>query len=367
MSRKISPDDKALLEAVKSIHLETKEDFDKFVKHKLVSQSIAQPPRVSFFYGEPGKGEVSYPSWRYEINCLLSEGSYSKDQILQGVRRSCKGEAANILRRVGIGANTKDILDKFESIYGGIETPESLLKKFYACQQEKDESVTEYSARLEEICAQSIEMNAVAPGKTGEHILKRVFYQGLIRPLKQMAAFKFETERDYDLFKIEVRKLESELGDTSDTAEVKTKCQNINRADTNNKEHATELGEVKSMLRQLNSRIEVLERKQNENEHRNSDGNDDGAHQGYNTPSRSYGHRGQRHFRGYRANGVRPYRGHGRGTSSYQPQRPIAGNTFRGRGFQNFDQARPQDYGNYKCFNCSSYGHIAKHCPSLNI
>lgn len=72
-------------------------------------------------------------------------------------------------------------------------------------------------------------MRAVTPGETGEDFSKRVFYQGLIRPLKLMAAFEIETERDYILFKVEVRRLESDLRVTQDTAKVKTKCQNIKK------------------------------------------------------------------------------------------------------------------------------------------
>ena len=74
-----------------------------------------QFPRLSIFYGEEGKGEVGYKTWKYEIECLIEEKKYPEDQILLTVRSSAKGEAANILRRLGVNATVKDIFKKFNS------------------------------------------------------------------------------------------------------------------------------------------------------------------------------------------------------------------------------------------------------------
>lgn len=66
--------------------------------------------KISTFYGETGKGEVSFYTWKYEVRCLLEEKVYREEQILQGIRRSCKGEAANILRRLCAGVRLKKYL-----------------------------------------------------------------------------------------------------------------------------------------------------------------------------------------------------------------------------------------------------------------
>ena len=50
-----------------------------------------------YFFGEDGKGEVTYQTWKYEIECLKQEKKYPEDQILLAIRRAAKGEAANIL------------------------------------------------------------------------------------------------------------------------------------------------------------------------------------------------------------------------------------------------------------------------------
>lgn len=114
-----------------------------------------------------------------------------------------KGEAANILRRLGIKASVGQILAKFQTTYGQIDTPESISKKFYACQQEENETYNTYAARVEELFAQAVEMNAMK--STNEKILMN-HYQGMAQPLKQLANLKFDTIKHYDKFKIEVRK-----------------------------------------------------------------------------------------------------------------------------------------------------------------
>lgn len=58
---------------------------------------------------------MSFYTWKYEVRCLLQERIYREEQILQGIRRSRKGEAANVLRRLGAGVSVEDILKKFES------------------------------------------------------------------------------------------------------------------------------------------------------------------------------------------------------------------------------------------------------------
>lgn len=117
--------------------------------------------KISTFYGVAGKGEVGFYTWKYEVKCLLKEKVYREKQILQGIRRSCKGEAANILRRLGTGVSAEEILKKFESTYGHIDSEEMVLKKFYACQQTQEESVTTYTAKLEELFAHAVEIKAV--------------------------------------------------------------------------------------------------------------------------------------------------------------------------------------------------------------
>lgn len=120
------------------------------------------------------------------------------------IRRSAKGEAASILRRLGVKATLDEIIRKFDSYYGDIDTPELVLKKFYAVEQKSSESLITYATRVEELFAQAVQVKALKP--TQEEVLKSVFYQGLLQPLKQCGNLKYETIKNYDRFKVEMRK-----------------------------------------------------------------------------------------------------------------------------------------------------------------
>ena len=71
-----------------------------------------KPPRISIFYGDSVKGEATYAQWVYEVKCLLIEKTHKPKVIAQAIRRSLRGEASNLVRRLGIGATIPEILDK---------------------------------------------------------------------------------------------------------------------------------------------------------------------------------------------------------------------------------------------------------------
>ncbi len=99
-------------------------------------------PRISTFYGEENKGEVSWQTFKFEIESLKVEGVFADEQILLGIRRAVKGNASDILRRLGTGVSIHAVMDKLESTFGNIECEEIALRKFYACQQESTETVS---------------------------------------------------------------------------------------------------------------------------------------------------------------------------------------------------------------------------------
>ena len=62
----------------------------------------------------------------------MRDKGYLEDQVYL---RSAKGDAANILRRLGVAASVGDILRKFNSTFGDIDSPLAILKMFYAVEQ----------------------------------------------------------------------------------------------------------------------------------------------------------------------------------------------------------------------------------------
>lgn len=341
----ITEEDKNLLDVFKHLKIkppvkvESPEDLEHYMEYYVqqtdkdkgdVTKIKTLSPKISVFYGESGKGEVTFPTWEYEVKCLI--GHHKEEQILSCIRRSCKGEAANILRRMGVSASLADILKKFRATYSNVDTCATTLKKLYACTQAPNETVANFAARVEEIFAQAIELKALSPGQ--EDILKNVLYEGLQPNLQQMASYKFDVVSDYDRFKVELRKMEASLQQRQNPSTTSAKCQ-VATQDS----QKTDMMEVKNLLKKLNDRIDKLENNQGKFE----------QPQPYRFP--------------------RPYRGRGRGDFSgargrghFQPRRPTGTNTFRPRN----QHASEQFQDLRTCFKCNRQGHIARFCPQEN-
>ena len=85
------------------------------------------------------------------------------------------------------------VLNKLESVYGNIETCETVMKKMYNCTQKPNESVTGFASRLEEYFDKAVLLGGI--NKDTEilkevlydtDILKGVLYQGLRKDIKQV-------------------------------------------------------------------------------------------------------------------------------------------------------------------------------------
>ena len=67
----------------------------------------SQQPRISQFYGNNIKGDVSYTQWVYEVKCLLLEKTHKPEAISQTIRRSLRVKLAIWLE--GISATIPEI------------------------------------------------------------------------------------------------------------------------------------------------------------------------------------------------------------------------------------------------------------------
>ena len=300
------------------------ETADKELKLPTKTTTQISLPKISIFYGDAGKGEVSYDTWRYEINCLISEKVYSNDTILLSIRKSVRGAAADVLRRLGVGVSIENILVQFDTVYGDIESEASILKKFFSCSQNSNEKVIEYCSRLENTFARAIELKAFEKQSTDTK-LKDVFYQGLIPELKHLVSFKFELTKSYNDFKLKVRRVENELADEKAKQHV-TQCQ------ATGPPRDTQVDKMNKLLQSLDERLERLEKTENAQN----------QYQKYNRHDYSHfrDNRGARHHRGKA--GLPPS-----GRGQYRPERPTAGNMFRPR----------------RCYKCNSEQHLIRDCP----
>ena len=217
----------------------------------------SQYPRISIFYGDKVKGEATYAQWVYEVKSLLQEKTHKPETIAQAIRHSLRGEANNIVRRLGIGVPVDEILNKFNSVYAEVDTKENLLAKFYSAKQQDDEDITKSSCRLEDILSSAVERKLVDP-KSVHEMLRNMFWQGLKPTLKDISGYLFEKITDFDQLRVELRKLEQ---DHLDPESAVPHCPISKSAKTEN----SDLKEMKTMIQSLSNTVEQLEKKVNTN------------------------------------------------------------------------------------------------------
>lgn len=176
----------------------------------------SQTPRISIFYGDVDtltKGEVVYDQWKYEVLSLLRTRLHKEDVLLQAIRRSLKGEALKVLTRLRTDTSIREILDKLDSVYGVVDTKESILARFYAARQGETEDIATWSCRLEDLLAKAVEKELVQPREVND-MLKGMLWTGMRSDLKSIFGYKVDQIDDFDRLRVELRKLETEHGST---------------------------------------------------------------------------------------------------------------------------------------------------------
>lgn len=220
-------------------------------------------PKLSTFYGEEVKGEVTWVTFKYEVEALITDNVFSLEQILLGMRRALKGTASDKVRRLGPGATLEQIIDKLESDYGTVESKESVMRKFYSCQQKSDETIEHFASRIEDLFDQAVKLKAL--NRTDTSLLKEILHAGLNRDLKHMSMYQHDKIKGYEEFKRELRKMEADIKDNGVPIDKKTCKTAVNTE----KKESTELSEIKQLLLKMNDRLETLEK---EKDHTNHEG-----------------------------------------------------------------------------------------------
>lgn len=284
-----------------------------------------QPIRISIFSGD-GKGETSYELWRYEVMCLMREG-HSKESILMAIRRSLKGEPANILMRLGSIDIIEEILHKFDSIYGNVMEAEDILAEFYSAKQRDDENCAAWSVRLEDLVTKAVRKGKVSPTLTND-MLRTMFYKGLREDLKDISGHLYHNTYDFDRLRVAIRKIELEHKPVAKpskhaTAKAAT-C--TSTSDTS----ADRFSEMQSQLDQLTAQVMQLSQNPQTSQYSQM-------------PRQSY-QRGRRAFRGYRTS-----------QSPRMPSAPLPANDVNPA-----PSAVQQD--KVICYRCHQEGHIAVGC-----
>ncbi len=346
--------------------------------------------KINTFSGDaPGKGDTTYDLWRHEILCLLKEKLHPDAAILEAIRKSVKGDAAKIVMRLGPGVTAQQIVNKLETVYGTVEAGDTLYTEFYASEQRQDETVVSWGLRVEDML-DKMTQHGLTKNQDTDEMLRSRFYNGLQQPLKDSTRHKYDTVAQYDLLRVEVRKMEREYQVKKHPPKEghgKTQLSGVTKmVDAKDGAAATDMKELKGIVHKLTSTLENVQ--QELREVKLGAANFDGQHApDFYTPAQQiFQHQASQDT-------ATPIRGQGMGhtaapgpyptrpqAASYPPaqqqgytpggQRPGYGygsQTPAGYGSQDARVGSGQGPGGGGCFKCGSPDHWKRDCPQQPV
>lgn len=220
---------------------------------------LPQLPRIVLFSGEPKGDHASFDLWKYEVKSLLKEQMYPTEAIYQAARKSLRGEASRVAMRLGPSGNISSLLEKLENIFGTVELTENLLAQFYSAAQGDDEDVASWGCRLEDILTKAIDQGYADHGSYNEMIYTK-FWTGLRKELKDATRHNFETIKDFEKLRVQVRRVEHEqkLGNKSEDKIKKTA--HVKMAAQKKCEAVEGMEELRGMIHSLTTKMDTLQK-----------------------------------------------------------------------------------------------------------
>ena len=206
-------------------------------------------PRLPNFNGD--SGEASFAHWVFEIQCLKKEG-YAELQILNAVRRSVRGQAAEVVLQLGEKCSLTDLLQKFEVIFGDVLPEETMLESFFSSRQHANENVASWGCRLEALLKKATKTSSMGEEAQQSMLLSK-FWSGLRDPNLKMALRHVMGEaKDFSKLLKQARMVEDEFIHSKPVranAQLEDKQQKV-------------LEEIRSELQAMGQRLTALEESQ---------------------------------------------------------------------------------------------------------
>ena len=164
-------------------------------------------PRIPTFSGDNQKGDITYMHWRYHLKCLMQDETLSSRMIMQAIRLSVRGTAAEVLMYLGEKASPSDVLTNFDKIFASALSSDQLLIQLFTAKQSPEESLIAWSCRLQQLYNQVKEKSAY--GEDIKPILRSILFLGLWnKDLITATRHNFETDNSYDDLLAYLRKSE---------------------------------------------------------------------------------------------------------------------------------------------------------------
>ena len=331
------------------------------IRHSLIKDGGLRTniPKLSVFSGERLKGEVSFEQWSYELQSLRK--TYSESAFREGIQRSLKGAAADIVHNMGPDASLDIIIKKFSIIYGNVKSYDILMGDFYCTDQGEDETVTSFATCIEGLLSYVRDKFPIQiPLVKEQQLLKDRLFHGCQKSIRDSVKYRHaDTTVDYMTFLEECRKAEDEdgVGKAKSKGKVKITAAAISSAQSDaftkqlkrqQQQFDTLMGKVQAMVTTLQSHNAQ-------------------ATSSFRSGYPSFGMRGRERmpFHSNGGRGVPGGRGpppHGRWRGQPQPQRP--------KSQPNITQPQQEQwtvktYIDNQCWQCGEMGHLKRSCPML--
>lgn len=139
--------------------------------------NVAEAPRLPTFSGEKTKGDVTYSLWMYDVLCMKEE-KVPVRLILQAIRRSVRGLAADLLQNLGTHVTVDKVLHEFNTVFGDVCSSEQLMQDFYNAKQSPDEDVAQWGCRLLQLAKKAADAGAI-PESDFDEKMRNKFFNGL--------------------------------------------------------------------------------------------------------------------------------------------------------------------------------------------
>ena len=283
-------------------------------------------PKLSAFSGEVAKGEVSFDQWSYELQTLRK--SYSDLALREGIQRSLRGAAADVVCNMGPDVPLDMIIKKFSIIYGNVKSFDLMMRDFYRADQGEDESIPSYATRIEGLLSQIRDkFQDQLPLQEEQRLLKDRLFHGNRKGIRDSLKYCFaDSAIDYMQFLEECRKSEEEGKAGQARAPVKAKIKAAAITPTPNKDEGLsrqlnyQQHQIDALVGQVKDLVAVVK---------------------------------ATHTSSSRGKNGTSYNGKGN---------PNKGNTFqhRGQGQKGKDTVKT-----YQCWQCGEVGHLRRECPAL--
>jgi hypothetical protein len=205
------------------------------------------------FSGDKVKGDASFALWKQEVLGALALNQHSEAHIMQAIRRSLKGSAAEVLLHLASNVTVQALLKHMEDRFGNVLPVGRLLPIFFEATQEEGELAGTWAGRLEDIMAKIQESNPnMFPPPTDREVLKSKFWFGLKdRTIHEGLRYMMD-KSNFDQILVAARVMELES----------TKKARVSQATEIESSYKKMFDRISGQLSALTSRFDELEKRQ---------------------------------------------------------------------------------------------------------